>query len=76
MAKKWKTGDVVRLNSGGPAMTVEGYNVIGGIGTPVYSDTQVDCSWFEKNKKHEGVFHEDMLKAYKVPGITVTSILA
>jgi len=49
-----KIGDVVRLKSGGPAMTVEeGLN----------KDGKVLCTWFEKNGKVTvGYFLPSMLK--------------
>jgi uncharacterized protein YodC (DUF2158 family) len=38
MAKQWKQGDVVQLESGGPHMTVHTHDPT--------SDTEVYCSWF------------------------------
>ena len=43
---KFKIGDVVRLNSGGPAMTV----------TCVDSD-RVTCAWFDEAIYRDGTFH-------------------
>ncbi len=41
-------GDKVRLNSGGPEMTIRGkhYDVLANM----YSDNMFDCIWFAKNK--------------------------
>ena len=44
--KKWKPGDVVRLKSGGPKMTVEQYDNTGNY--PLWG---VRCVWFS------GVYH-------------------
>jgi uncharacterized protein YodC (DUF2158 family) len=43
----FKIGDVVRLRSGGPAMTVK---------TEDDGDGQVECQWFEKRKAHSSWF--------------------
>lgn len=53
---KFKIGDVVRLNSGGPIMTVRDND----------SERLVTCNWFEyipnlKNSLEVGTFHEDQL---------------
>lgn len=45
MEKKWKPGDVVRLASGGPDMTVQAVNEKkGGV-------ESVDCVWFNQDGK-------------------------
>lgn len=50
----WDTGDLVRLNSGGPEMTVV-----------VQIDRQVHCTWADCGV---GVFHEDMIQeSYREP---------
>jgi uncharacterized protein YodC (DUF2158 family) len=55
MAEQWKVGDVVRLKSGGPAMTVAGLGP--------YSRAGILCTWFdEKNKKSEELFLPDTLE--------------
>ncbi len=55
MAGKFQIGDIVRLKSGGPDMTVNAVNV-GVTGKQVY------CVWFA-GKKHEGAqFHPDVLE--------------
>jgi uncharacterized protein YodC (DUF2158 family) len=48
---KVKEGDVVRLKSGGPRMTV----------TMVMSKKVVVCQWFEGTKLRGGHFHPDAL---------------
>ena len=47
MADKFNIGDVVRLKSGGPNMTVTAYNVYG------YRETEKQylCRWFADNQK-------------------------
>jgi uncharacterized protein YodC (DUF2158 family) len=52
----WKTGDTVRLKSGGPTMTVR--NQVG---------EEVICDWFEGIKAEAKVFHPDQLLAIHVP---------
>lgn len=47
----FKSGDIVRLNSGGPRMTVKEYK----FGTVV-------CQWFTGGKLQEGVFAEASIK--------------
>jgi uncharacterized protein YodC (DUF2158 family) len=47
----FKTGDIVRLKSGGPKMTV----VQGMAATVIY------CSWFEGEKYNRGAFPPDAL---------------
>jgi len=48
----FEIGDVVRLRSGGPKMTVHG----------LVSDGDVVCQWFEGNEVHEESFPKDALK--------------
>lgn len=56
---KYKTGDCVILNTGGPNMTVRGYNEE----NYTAAENMVDCDWFDKNhNKQSGTFHEDQLK--------------
>lgn len=42
--QKWKPGDVVKLKSGGPRMTVETYDH-----TDKYAVNGVRCVWFPSN---------------------------
>ena len=59
MAEKFKTGDVVRLKSGGPNMTVTDYNVYGHRST----EKLYLCRWFdEKHKPAELTFKEEELE--------------
>ncbi|KVD35701.1 hypothetical protein WI84_16365 [Burkholderia ubonensis] len=53
MAGKFKTGDIVRLNSGGPDMTVKDYRT-------TYGD--YSCQWFAGKKLEQGQFREDSLQ--------------
>ena len=51
--KKFKVGDVVRLASGGPNMTIIGDGVAPG---------HVECQWFDKHgQSQQGSFPEDAL---------------
>jgi uncharacterized protein YodC (DUF2158 family) len=58
MAQRFKTGDVVRLKSGGPTMTVADY------GKYNYSEfDSYKCRWFDEKKKlTEDVFSEEELE--------------
>ncbi len=49
----WKTGDVVELKSGGPAMTVDVLNDNG----------FCECSWFAGPKRITDLFRPDTLRA-------------
>ena len=57
---KFKKGDVVKLKSGGPQMTVQN---VGDFSMQGGGENGVYCVWFEKNgtKKQEGYFDEDVL---------------
>ena len=59
---KIKTGDVVRLKSGGPPMTA-GEMTAGGI----YQD-RVECLWFESSILMRGGFPVDALEPCTVSG--------
>ena len=65
MERKFKPGDKVQLISGGPIMTVEGYE------TGSANERKVKCVWFdEKNKPQEKTFAEELLKPYQRPKAT------
>lgn len=49
---KFKTGDVVKLKSGSPAMTVESYT----------NNGNLNCVWFGNEKYNEYALHEDILE--------------
>jgi uncharacterized protein YodC (DUF2158 family) len=51
-----REGDVVRLKSGGPPMTIVGY-----------SESNVQCKWFDGNKVQEDWF--PMYSITKVPDV-------
>jgi uncharacterized protein YodC (DUF2158 family) len=53
-AKTWKVGDVVRILSGGPTMTVAALN------TP--NKNQVRCGWFVDGRYTTGDFNTNMLE--------------
>jgi uncharacterized protein YodC (DUF2158 family) len=54
--KKWKSGDLVRLKSGGPTMTVDRYvhpyDTCGGLDK---SERVVKCVWFQEYLGNAGV---------------------
>jgi uncharacterized protein YodC (DUF2158 family) len=57
-----KIGDVVRLKSGGPSMTV---NKKGDF-SPLGPNPGVHCVWFDnKRNKQDDTFHEDTVEIYK-----------
>lgn len=57
---KYKMGDVVRLRSGGPNMTVQGYTDLG-------TGEIVSCQWFDRAEKlQKGNFREDALQGVDV----------
>ncbi len=51
----FKRGDVVRLKSGGPAMTVEH------VGAGLDNTRMVDCVWFQGTQTVRGNFAADAL---------------
>ena len=55
---KYDEGDVVRLKSGGPKMTVNGYMEFG----------EVHCQWFEDAEMKKGFFAEGSLAVVKQDG--------
>lgn len=56
MEKKFKQGDLVKLKSGSPVMTVSQYFHEG---DPAYE--AILCKWFENAKLNKGYFKEEML---------------
>lgn len=54
---KYNIGDKVMLQTGGPCMTVRGYN------DEEYTiqENMVDCDWFEENEHQHETFHENQL---------------
>ena len=61
MSKKFQPGDVVRLKSGGPKMTVRGYDPIDG--------EEVTCEWMSNNAIQERSFHQSTLELFVNPPI-------
>jgi uncharacterized protein YodC (DUF2158 family) len=58
----FEIGDVVKLRSGGPKMTVHG----------LVSDGDVVCQWFEGNEVHEENFPKDALQRHEqVEGVGI-----
>jgi uncharacterized protein YodC (DUF2158 family) len=66
MAGKWKTGDVVRLKSGGLPMTVAGP-------AGVVDPDAVACVWQVGSAEQRHRYHEDMLEAADTDGAMMTS---
>lgn len=54
--RKFKTGDVVVLNSGGPHMTVR---------KPVLGQLFVDCEYYHDGERKKESFHEDTITMVK-----------
>jgi len=52
--KKYKIGDIVRLKSGGPSMTVRGFTS--------ELEELLECQWFAGDKLQFGVFHPDAVE--------------
>lgn len=64
MAKEWKSGDLVKLKSGGPLMTVDGKNK--------HAEDGYNCSWFDKeDKRNQEVFKADTLEEAKKASDTI-----
>ncbi len=68
MERKFKTGDQVRLRSGGPVMTVVEYEVwndiLGGLigkAKPSQETGMVTCQWFKEDELKKSNFHQDTL---------------
>ena len=59
MDQEFKIGDVVRLKSGGPAMTVShvetGANSVDG-------QPYLTCVWFDDGKERDGTYHPDTVE--------------
>ncbi|MGP2461431.1 YodC family protein [Pantoea ananatis] len=55
MSAKYKVGDIVQINSGGPEMTVQALPSVGTAGNYV-------CQWFAGKKLENGRFQEASLK--------------
>lgn len=70
MAQKFKMGDVVKLKSDSPNMTVAGYIEPIDIRAAVYGTPPQDmgegvivkCRWFDGKKPKYGEYHEDLLE--------------
>ncbi|MEI6948334.1 DUF2158 domain-containing protein [Paraflavisolibacter sp. H34] len=69
MDRKFKIGDKVRLNSGGPVMTVfeneVWHDLLGaltGKAKPPQETGMVTCQWFKDDELKKNKFHEDTLE--------------
>ena len=67
----FKIGDIVRLKSGGPPMTVVQQLAVPGL-PPLPDDDQFVCNWFEGKRHHEKSFPAEALEA--APDSSATSI--
>jgi uncharacterized protein YodC (DUF2158 family) len=54
MENNLKAGDIVRLKSGGPVMTIQSLN------TGIFD--QVDCKWFVNDEVKKSVFNKHSLE--------------
>lgn len=61
MADEFQKGDVVKLKSGGPLMTVSSVG-------DQWGETKVWCVWFEKTKKFEDTFDPAVLSIASTGG--------
>ena len=59
MTTQFKTGDIVQLKSGGPAMTVVKENE--------YNVGEYNCVWFKGASQERGMFNGEVLKLYVAP---------
>jgi uncharacterized protein YodC (DUF2158 family) len=66
MADKFKRGDLVKLKSGGPAMTVDhAPSDVSGFNGEEYGDYK--CIWFKGATRDSARFAEHLLEAYTPP---------
>lgn len=70
MDHEFKAGDVVRLKSGGPDMTVED---IGKYGMGATTD-RAKCVWFEGTKRKDDLFELATLRIADTPPITMSRL--
>jgi len=58
-----KKGDVVKLKSGGPLMTIQDIDHWGMVysGMNSYPKDQAQCYWFDGNEMKEGIFNLESL---------------
>jgi uncharacterized protein YodC (DUF2158 family) len=72
--KLFKQGDTVQLKSGGPVMTIDEYEIwhdimsgfVNKTAQPSYVTEVVKCTWFDKNIRKFGKFHQNLLKKVDV----------
>ena len=62
--KKFKDGDVVRLKSGGPKMTISwlDFNLNSVTGTLDIYNGRVSCEWFDDKELKYQIFRQDSLE--------------
>ena len=66
MERKFKIGNVARLKSGGPNMTIETYpHVVTSMANTQTFPNKAKCVWFVKEEKHSDVFDVNMLELVK-----------
>jgi uncharacterized protein YodC (DUF2158 family) len=68
MAAKFQIGDVVRLKSGGPEMTVSHITLKGStqaFGPEKHEYTSYTCQWFAGSKAQHRSFREEILEPVK-----------
>lgn len=63
MTQEVKKGDVVSLKSGGPKMTVEGFQAVVRLDGPSHEDkSKVNVSWFDSGKLMRNTFDVEVLE--------------
>jgi uncharacterized protein YodC (DUF2158 family) len=60
MTDMFEVGDLVKLKSGGPVMTIS--EIVHGINKDGYN-----CKWFKGASKEQAFFEEEVLKIYEAP---------
>ncbi|PWT96810.1 MAG: DUF2158 domain-containing protein [Bacteroidetes bacterium] len=65
LVEKFKIGDTVVLNSGGPKMTIAAKYMIQSPGGQKTFEGFYKCTWFSNEDLKEGKFHQDSLKESK-----------
>ena len=63
---KFQPGDIVKLKSGSPDMTVEGYEALWAGDSSIETEN-VHCAWFDGKTMHKELFQQNALEIVKQP---------